>query len=327
MALELTAVADVQDAVAGLQAVGREARGMADDVASAARDASGRLNGVAESADGVGSSSSQAAGGIGDVAGALEATGVIGAGTATAMNTVAAGIQGVTGAADLVNLALGSQKVQMVATRAAAIASTVATRAMTIAQRALNLAMRANPIGVVITLILLLVAGIVLAYKRSATFRAIVQAAMAGVRTAIGWVVDKVGALVGWFRDRLGPAAVLVKDKLISAFQTARDKVSDAFKTLKDKAVGAINAIKAPIDRIIDLVQSLIDKIKNISFPDIDVPLLRTVGSGGGRAAGLGGGAVQVVNVTVTGALDADATARQISTLLERRARRLGVSW
>jgi hypothetical protein len=48
---------------------------------------------------------------------------------------------------------------------------------MTVAQRGLNLAMRANPIGLVITALVAIGGALVLAYKKSETFRNIVQGA------------------------------------------------------------------------------------------------------------------------------------------------------
>jgi hypothetical protein len=88
-----------------------------------------------------------------------------------------------------------------VAARVALIAGTVATAAQTAAQWALNVAMTANPIGLVIVAIVALVAAIVVAYQRSETFRAVVQAAMRGVQVAFGWVLTKVQQLVGWIRS------------------------------------------------------------------------------------------------------------------------------
>lgn len=94
--------------------------------------------------------------------------------------------------------------VATVAQRGAMIAGAVATNVMAGAQRALNLVMRMNPIGLVITAITLLVGGFILAYKRSETFRAIVQGAMRGVVTAFHWVVDAGGKVFGWFQT-IGP--------------------------------------------------------------------------------------------------------------------------
>lgn len=87
-----------------------------------------------------------------------------------------------------------------VANRVSSIAAAVASKAWAAAQWLLNAALSANPIGLVILAIVALVAAIVIAYKRSATFRAIVQAAMRGAQVAFGWVLTKVQQLVGWIR-------------------------------------------------------------------------------------------------------------------------------
>lgn len=80
------------------------------------------------------------------------------------------------------------------------IASMAATKAMTVAQRALNLVMRANPIGIIITVLFALGAAIVMAWKRSETFRKVVRGAMRGIQIAFGWVLDRGRDLLGWFR-------------------------------------------------------------------------------------------------------------------------------
>ena len=73
-----------------------------------------------------------------------------------------------------------------------------AMNAMTIAQRALNSAMRANPIGIVLTLIVALVAGFVLAYNKIGWFRDGVNAVWAAIKTATA-------AVVSWFQTYVWP--------------------------------------------------------------------------------------------------------------------------
>lgn len=88
--------------------------------------------------------------------------------------------------------------------KVAAVGSAIATKGMTAAQWALNAAMRANPIGIVITILAALGAAIVIAWKKSETFRNIVKGAMHGIRVAFGWVLDRGRDLLGWFRDLPG---------------------------------------------------------------------------------------------------------------------------
>jgi Phage-related minor tail protein len=108
-------------------------------------------------------------------------------------------------------LATGSQLAAMVtamkgfslAATASAVASGIA-RAATVSWAAvqwlLNAAMTANPIGVVVVAIAALVAGLVVAYKKSETFRAVVQFSLAAVRAALGWLLTKAAAVLGWIR-------------------------------------------------------------------------------------------------------------------------------
>jgi len=92
------------------------------------------------------------------------------------------------------------QTAAMVGNKVAMIGSAVATNVMTVAQKAMNLAMRANPIGLVVTALLALTAGVIWAYKNVGWFRAGVDTAMKGIKLAFGWAVEAGGKLVGWVR-------------------------------------------------------------------------------------------------------------------------------
>ncbi|OIN61160.1 phage tail tape measure protein [Arsenicibacter rosenii] len=61
-------------------------------------------------------------------------------------------------------------------------AKVVLTNAWTVAQNALNTALKANPIGIVITAIAALAAGLVIAYEKSETFRGIVNGVWAALK-------------------------------------------------------------------------------------------------------------------------------------------------
>ncbi|MFI5685909.1 phage tail tape measure protein [Streptomyces sp. NPDC051636] len=76
--------------------------------------------------------------------------------------------------------------------RGAILAWTLVQRGATIAQAAFNAVMNANPVILVITAIVALAAALVVAYQRSETFRAIVQAAWAGIQTAALYVWNNV---------------------------------------------------------------------------------------------------------------------------------------
>lgn len=134
----------------------------------------------------------------------------------------------------------------------AAVVGTVVVgiKAWTIAQAALNLVMALNPVGLVVIAIAALVAGIVVAYNKSETFRNIVNGAFRGVQKVIG---DVTAFVIRGFRDWLtvwltvadgivsGAATALgwvpgVGDKLKAA-NTAFDKFKkDTLRTLDDMA-------------------------------------------------------------------------------------------
>lgn len=70
------------------------------------------------------------------------------------------------------------------------------TRTWTAVQWAMNAALTANPIGLVIAAIAALVVGIVIAYKKSDTFRSIVQKAFTGIKAAAAAVFPYIRTIV-----------------------------------------------------------------------------------------------------------------------------------
>lgn len=116
---------------------------------------------------------------------------------------------------------LGRTRVGMLAQAAASKTVAVATKVWAGVQWLLNAALIANPIGLVILAIVALVAIVVIAYKKSDTFRKIVDAAFRAVGKAIMWLKDRwvegfkrglaiARNVIDWVRD--------VPGKLRSAF-------------------------------------------------------------------------------------------------------------
>lgn len=155
--------------------------------------------------------------------------------------------------------------------------ATAATKAWAVAQKILNLAMRANPVGLIITAVTILVGLIVLAYKRSERFRAIVRAVARGAAAAWGWVIAKikdligwVGKVVGWVRGKLVAAWTWYRQRAVAAVTPVisflgkligwvgkvvgwvRDKLVAAFSWYKSRAVAAVQAVIGFVSRIID---------------------------------------------------------------------------
>lgn len=273
------------------------------DIDAAAADMSETVQDAAD----VATSAAEDMGSIGDAASEMTSQAALAGG---AMRGLSAGLDavGLTGAADTLQqvgaytkAAVGVGKSLNLVMRNQA----VVTKASAAAQWVLNAAMSANPIGAVVALVALLVGGFILAYKKSETFRAVVDTAMRGAKAAIGWVVDRVQDVID-----------LVKEKLNPIWPT----VSTAIGVAKDLIVGYFTLITTPIRTLIDLVKDLIDWISKIDFPsppDWVSDLFRT--SDGSRRAGGFGGSTTIVNVAAL--LDP----RQAQQLLFRQQLTFGV--
>lgn len=302
LAIRLTA--DATDAARSFDATGDAALAMADDVDRATRDAAAstsRLDDAADSVDQLGSNSSQAAGGLGDLGGALALMpgplGAVGAG----MEAVAPAIMGVTGAADLMSLAMNSNivvqtraKAAAIAHRTVTIAQAAATKGMAVAQRILNVAMRANPIGLAVTAITLLVAGLILAYKKSETFRRVVNAVFTVAKTYVMAYVKVITTVVGFLRDKLPAAALWLRDKVVAVWDFIRDKGEAAWNAYVETVQRVIDKVRSIIDKVRDTVVSVGDKIRDALGGAFDwvmdkvQPILDAIESIGDKLGGIG---------------------------------------
>lgn len=156
-----------------------------------------------------------------------------------------------------------------------------ATIAWTAAQWLLNAALTANPIGIVVVLLAALVGGLIIAYKRSETFRNIVNAALRGVGAAFAWmwgIAKKVGAwlkdhwrdVVFWIGGPIGIVVLLVTkhwSTIRRVFMAALRWVGSTFKAgwalLRDWVVNPVvrawNYLSAWAARIRALLRNIID--------------------------------------------------------------------
>ncbi len=162
-------------------------------------------------------------------------------------------------------------RVAMAAFTAAKVVGTAATVAMTAATTALGVAVRfaLGPIGLAITAIGLLSTGVVIAYKRSDTFRAIVDRLWQALKTAGSWVVDT-GRKVGtWITDK---------------FNAAGDKLGDF--------IDAMRSFRLPgwVKRLGDIVGGI-----GGGFKSAFNRLRDGIGDGPGRAGAVGGSTLKRV--------------------------------
>lgn len=113
-----------------------------------------------------------------------------------------------------------------------------AIRAATAGQIAFNFALIANPIGIAVIAIGALVAAIVIAYKRSETFRKIVQSVWAAIKVAftatIQWFTGTLWPSLKKAWDQLAAAATwLWRNVLAPAWSGIRASVDAAWKVIK----------------------------------------------------------------------------------------------
>jgi hypothetical protein len=118
------------------------------------------------------------------------------------------------------------------------------TKAWAVAQLILNSAFLANPLTWVVIGIVALVAAIVIAYKRSETFRNIVQGALRAVGAAFTWLKDKAVAAFQWIKTKGWDFLVsVIKNSPLglqiraafAAFKWFRDKIGGVVTWIIDK--------------------------------------------------------------------------------------------
>lgn len=224
----------------------------------------------------------------------------------TATKVLIGVIVGLAAVVVVANVALKLQAAGVLAVAAAKGIATGATKVWTAAQWLLNAALRANPLGIVITLVAALVAGIVIAYQRSNTFRGIVQAAFNAVKVAVDAVRAAVMAVVGAItaaanspvvktlvsiytaQFRLIVAAVRSVDNavdlVVGAVRSAAN--SPAISAVRQAFGNAWSAIKSVINSAADAVSNVIAKVQSAIgwVNDLSSKVSSVVGKAGGLA-------------------------------------------
>jgi predicted nucleic acid-binding Zn-ribbon protein len=120
--------------------------------------------------------------------------------------------------------------------KAAMFASAGAAKAWAAAQRILNFALTNNPIGRVITIVALLGGALVTAYKKSETFRNIVNGALGAVRDGAVFLADR---WLGLVTTMLGGMSSIARGASRLPFVGGKfDGVADAIDNVRDKIDG-----------------------------------------------------------------------------------------
>ena len=133
--------------------------------------------------------------------------------------------------------------------RGLAIAAGAASKVWAAGVWLVNAAMRANPIGIVITILLALVAAVTLAYQKSETFRNVVQIVWRGIQMAVSHAWNNIikpafSALVSFYQTVLAPAVTWFWKNII---QPAWKGITFAVEV----AWGILKIIFAAIDAVL----------------------------------------------------------------------------
>lgn len=246
--VKITMLTDSRDSVRGFEKAGK-----------AAEQASGRLDTVAESSDRVASKGAQAAGALSGLGG------LVGGKFGAAMEAGGIATQALADSGDLLNVVTESAILRKAKDTAMTIRQTVATKAKVVADKAaagaskawaasqwlLNAALTANPIGLVVVAVAALVAGLVIAYKKSETFRKIVDGAFAGISKAAKVMWEK--GIRPYFK-LIANIWLTVVGVLVNGAAKAFGWVPGIGGKLK-KAAAKFNEFKTTVNRALDGVK------------------------------------------------------------------------
>ena len=167
------------------------------------------------------------------------------------------------------------------------------TKAMTAAQWLLNAAMNANPIALIVTAIVGLIAIIVLLWTKCEWFREGVMTIITTIWNAIQSTMDFIISIFTTVFNFIWGIISGVINSIISAFQKVANVVKSVFTSVKNAISslfsGVANILKAPINGLITLVNKVIKGLNKIKMPDwvpaiggkgINIPLIPKLATG-----------------------------------------------
>lgn len=231
----------------------------------ATQTASKSIGGVSEASDHLATKSGTASGAFGALGSGFQLAGVQSGPALAALGGLQLATDAVSGASDILTLALESQRVKQIGTAIATVASSVAQKAAAVgsaiwtgAQWLLNAALNANPIGLIVLAIIALIAIIEVIVHNTDKFKAVFVAAWHGIKAAalaVGdwfvntlwkkWILGAWNGITGagekavkWFIDLPGKiknALVSVASFLLSPFKGAFNAIADAWNNTVGK--------------------------------------------------------------------------------------------
>jgi phage-related protein len=273
----------------GTRTVNIKFDGEAKGLQQAADKAEAGLRSVSDRTDDLDTKSSSATSALGALSSGFELVGL--EQYATGLQSAALATDFMSGLGEGLTLIMSLQSVQFVRAKVAALAYAIqqkavaaATKVWTAGQWLLNAALTANPIGLVVLAIVALIAIIVLAWKRSDTFRAIVTGAFNGVRAA-AVAVGKFfsGTLwpgIKWVWDKISGGAVAAKNGVVGAFNSVVGFVRGLPGKISSAASGMWNGVTSAFRSAINWI---IGRWNGLSFR---IPSIDTHIPGVGRVGG-----------------------------------------
>jgi hypothetical protein len=172
--------------------------------------------------------------------------------------------------------------------RGAQLASIASTNGLAASMLALNAAMRANPIGVIVTALALVAAALVIAWKRSETFRNVVITVAQAALKAFASIIPMVGKVIEAIaKIYSGPLRLLlgVLSKLPGVGKFAKQGLDlinnglDGISDFADSAAKKATELSAGLDKLRKSATKAGEEVKKA-----------TGGGGGGGGGGTGGG-------------------------------------
>lgn len=188
-------------------------------------------------------------------------------------------------ATKLITFAIAGLAAGIIVVNAAYKAWGAITHVVAAAQWLLNAALDANPVVLIIAAIIALGVALVIAYKKSETFRNIVNGAFNAVKSVAG-------AVIGFIRDHwkllialmLGPvgAAIAAIVTHLGTLKGVAKTVLGFVKARFQDVVGPIQSIWRWIQNVIGKVQALIGWVQNLldKISQISLPSLPSLGGG-----------------------------------------------
>jgi phage-related minor tail protein len=137
------------------------------------------------------------------------------------------------------------------------------TKVYTAVQAALNVVLSLNPIGLVVLAVAALVAGIILLYKNSETFRNIVTAVWAAVKVAVQFVVDYFKNFVIPFWKAVFDGIVTGVKFVIAVWRTQWNVAVSIFTWVVDRIKGFVNNLVAGFQFIVKIVTFVVNDVRS----------------------------------------------------------------